>query len=354
MLPQLERYAGVAINWNMFGTSGVRRKPARATSLETFVQCENQVNAHLKVLVQVDRVASMWIHSATPVAGDPYCIVNLLGLPAGVAFAPEITADADATLRLNHYFTRDEQFMLDHKVASHIRAGFPDSETIIRETNARFSARRSDGAIERFAPELRRLLESPIVNKISSYAASVRQRGGKPLPITASTALPLLDWSWYATRYPDLGAAGVTSRADLEQHWLNHGKREGRYPNVVCEVARRDGTFDWFAYSRSVWGTGVVPSLYAAAHHRLQCIGASSVVVNNVRAELRARRLDQAKARSNKTTTTPTTATRSAVAAARTPRTSALSSAAAARAPTTPKTANNVVDKRRIASPLKS
>ena len=51
-----------------------------------------------------------------------------------------------------------------------------------------------------------------------------------PVPLDRETfATPdVFEPRFYATHYPDLAAAGVVTDAQLEQHWLSHGVREGR------------------------------------------------------------------------------------------------------------------------------
>jgi glycosyltransferase involved in cell wall biosynthesis len=48
----------------------------------------------------------------------------------------------------------------------------------------------------------------------------------------SSTETHAFDFLFYATRYPDLTAAGLTSEVDLKMHYERSGKREKRTPNV--------------------------------------------------------------------------------------------------------------------------
>lgn len=48
-------------------------------------------------------------------------------------------------------------------------------------------------------------------------------------PYSANVLNPLVfDHVFYAAKYPDLAAAGLTTREQLESHWLTHGAKEGR------------------------------------------------------------------------------------------------------------------------------
>jgi lipopolysaccharide biosynthesis protein len=42
-----------------------------------------------------------------------------------------------------------------------------------------------------------------------------------------------LDWSWYLLHYADLRVAGIDTEAKALQHWLTHGRGEGRACNVL-------------------------------------------------------------------------------------------------------------------------
>lgn len=60
-----------------------------------------------------------------------------------------------------------------------------------------------------------------------------------PVPLDRETfATPdVFDPRFYATHYPDLATAGVVTDAQLEQHWLMHGVREGRQASPTFSTA---------------------------------------------------------------------------------------------------------------------
>jgi len=52
----------------------------------------------------------------------------------------------------------------------------------------------------------------------------------------------LFDWNYYLDKYPDLIKNGVNTQKQATQHWLNHGKKEGRVS------IRTPDLFDWHYY----------------------------------------------------------------------------------------------------------
>lgn len=242
VLPQLERYAGVAINWHMHGTAGVEHKPpAPVTSLETFTRCESMaqpvplstgsMSGYVKCLVQVARVDDFPTpHVAAATTSDAYGVVDTNGVRVTNPYWAPGSYDE---LRVAHYWTRDEHHARRHKQALRRRAGYAefDDQQWYEATLAALNAAPSDGAILRFVPELRARLEAPFDARPPTYAAAA--------DVHNAAVLSLLDWQWYLARYDDLRRAGVTNRSAAERHWIAHGKREGRHPNAAHEASRQ-------------------------------------------------------------------------------------------------------------------
>lgn len=275
VLPQLERYAAVHINWRRFGTNGVAEKPADVTSLDAFTRCAAALDNECKPLVQVRRVRARTHspHYATPLDGEAASdmpdrvdgtyayVVDTDGVRMTRGPFPPKTGLSAGTLRLNHYFTRDRRFMRERKQASHARAGFtPPSDAELTAIDAATNAVRSDGAIERFADELRSRLAAPF-DAAPAYVAAP----------SAAAPLPMLDWHWYVERYADLPNVGMTSRQAAETHWRSWGRAERRHPNAIAEAIAADG-FDWRYYTTthaSLLGERVARSMDACAKHWL-------------------------------------------------------------------------------------
>lgn len=254
-LPQLERYAGVAVCWQRYGTNGVARLSPRRSCLDAFTRHENSDPGRpreIKLLVQPALVRTkMSVHNLADAAtayNDDVCsayVVRIDGVRVDGAFtAPPLWHEA----RIVHYWTRDEHYLRTRKSASHIRAGYQTSVDDVVTESQWMNAERSDGAIERYAPLMNKLLATDdyaerrrLVNEWTR--ANVEQI--PPAPIRA------LDWKWYATRYADdLTRAGVptSSRAAIERHWVERGTMERRQPNAICEAVARH-RFDWHAYA---------------------------------------------------------------------------------------------------------
>ena len=52
------------------------------------------------------------------------------------------------------------------------------------------------------------------------------------------------DWQGYLNNYPDLRKAGITTANSAMEHWLSHGKSEGR----TCERQPNMHLIDWKMY----------------------------------------------------------------------------------------------------------
>ena len=205
-----EAYGGLAVNWQMFGTSGVEAVPATASMLQLLnrkAPPQYHMNKHVKVIIQPSRVKSIEaLHQA--VYEDDYYTVDTSGTKVDSPFNPRIPLDV---LQINHYFCRDRRYFQQVKLPRRAAYGTDPSEVVQweKEMNAVY-----DNSIARFLPRLVQRLD---LHRFPLYYS----------------------WKYYIAAYPDLARSGVDNEEKAAIHWLTHGQKEGR-----------QATFDWRRYLR--------------------------------------------------------------------------------------------------------
>lgn len=100
----LERFfAGVAINWKMFGTSGYVRKPNGGT-LKNYVRCADGYSELVKSIVNPFAIASCRVHNER--LFPPFVVINESGNPV---INHCYFAKTSEMFQINHYFSRSEE-----------------------------------------------------------------------------------------------------------------------------------------------------------------------------------------------------------------------------------------------------
>ncbi len=155
-LEKFEEFGGVAVNWQVFGTSGVQRIPNDRLLIETLhlkLAETDRLNKTVKSIVRPDRTEAC--PSSHYMAFRPgYYQVNSDCVRFEGRVAPYVQID---TFRVNHYRTRDEHFLQTKKIPR-VRKWW-NQETVnawaamYEEYNAV-----SDKTISRFLPGLRQRL----------------------------------------------------------------------------------------------------------------------------------------------------------------------------------------------------
>lgn len=208
LLQSYEQYGGLAVNWQMFGTSGVLEIPAHKTMAQLLTRkapLDYSMNQHVKVIVQPSKVRAIdKLHQAT-YYDDNYTVDSNRVMISG-PFNSKVPIDL---VQINHYFCRDLKFFQETKLPRRKAYGTP-VEAVMRweqEMNRVF-----DYSIQRFVPLLLKRLNLHLVP--SCY-----------------------HWKWYLLRYPDLSRNGVTTEEQALEHWLTFGIRE-----------HRDPSFPWKSY----------------------------------------------------------------------------------------------------------
>jgi hypothetical protein len=115
ILDEYEAFGGVAVNWQVFGTSNVARIPKgkKMTDLLYLKAIEDQsTNLHVKSIVRPERVKGCDnAHSMTYLPG--YFQVNTKKECVEGALSKSVLIDQ---MRINHYTLRDERYLKEQKL----------------------------------------------------------------------------------------------------------------------------------------------------------------------------------------------------------------------------------------------
>ena len=100
----IERFfAGVAINWKMFGTSDFVKKPEGGT-LKNYVRCAEGYSGLVKSIVNPLAIASCRVHNMR--LFPPFVMINESGNPV---ISHCYFASTSVMFQINHYFSRSEE-----------------------------------------------------------------------------------------------------------------------------------------------------------------------------------------------------------------------------------------------------
>lgn len=173
LLAEHEAYGGLYVRWEPFGTGYVSQLGDNELLTERLMLKWQFIRGHDmlgKSIVQPLRVRRVGIHVSELLPGSAYFDSN-----PGMA-------SATARIRVHHYWSRDERFLLDVKLprTARIKGWQLDAERI-----AFFKTLFNDvpdAAMQRFAPELRR--------RVFGAVAPVRPRASGGQPRTARGRTP--------------------------------------------------------------------------------------------------------------------------------------------------------------------
>ena len=114
-LKEYEEFSGVVVNYRMFGTSNIERIPEDKLSIETLIfRAQNDYHQHktIKSIVQPKYIKFMYAHT-----GDffpsYYSVTENKERFRGSAWRSSCSVDK---IRINHYWTRDEDFFCNVKI----------------------------------------------------------------------------------------------------------------------------------------------------------------------------------------------------------------------------------------------
>lgn len=121
-LSDYREFAGVAANWQMFGTSNVTQLIPGKLMIEQLTRCGDtsleEINSPIKSIVQPSLVFKFHNDPHSPAFQHGYYQVNTDKVPFLGPFSPYIQVDK---LRINHYWTRDEYYFWNFKVPRQTR-----------------------------------------------------------------------------------------------------------------------------------------------------------------------------------------------------------------------------------------
>lgn len=156
-LKQYEKYAGVCVNWLMFGTSHVYDIPKKRLMIEVLTRCAEQTNManfHVKSIVRPELVSRC--------KNQHYCHYKLGGYALDANFRRVDGAYTQTVLldkiRINHYWSRTEKFLNEYKIPRRNAMYGEDGEPLRRQAEEYNQA--EDKAILQFVKKLRSAMQS--------------------------------------------------------------------------------------------------------------------------------------------------------------------------------------------------
>lgn len=154
VLKQYEEFGGVYANWRIFGTSRIHNIPKNQLLIETLTLCTRKsfsANLYVKSIVRPE-YADHFPNPHHPIYRPGYYQVNTNKVPFEGPFLS--TYIQDNKLRINHYWTRDENFFYRVKVPRQKKwGGKPNAQEILQGVNLE-----RDEAILRFVSDLKKAM----------------------------------------------------------------------------------------------------------------------------------------------------------------------------------------------------
>jgi len=153
-----EEYAGLCVNWLLFGTSDLPSLPAGTLLVESLVRCaprDEKRNRMIKSIVQpkyTERARSA--HNFKYKKG--YFAINPLRDQIDGIFSPRPSYDF---IRINHYWTRTEDYFANRKITSRGKRRIYEDEAYLRKLSKNYNES-TDAAILQFMPLLREKMMS--------------------------------------------------------------------------------------------------------------------------------------------------------------------------------------------------
>ncbi len=149
-----EEFAGLGINWQMFGTSGVGSLPKGKTLVETLVMKKKTNGILIKSIVQPARVVGV-INQHVCKFVDGFFLVNENKKRLEYDVNNPCVEEAVNLVQINHYYTRTEDFFI--KKSERRRRIMNEDMSVSLEAYKTFNEVKDD-CILRFVPLLRMIL----------------------------------------------------------------------------------------------------------------------------------------------------------------------------------------------------
>jgi hypothetical protein len=150
-LRDYEGFGGVCVNWQMYGTSNVKKIPKNKLMIESLLLKSPPLyppNRHVKLIVRPESITSFGNpHHANFIEGS-YAVNSDKNKCLG-----ELSPVVIDNIRINHYWSRDEDFFYNEKIPRRSIWGVGASGTI--KCNEEIN-KISDEAILKYVPKLRK------------------------------------------------------------------------------------------------------------------------------------------------------------------------------------------------------
>lgn len=150
-----KKFGGVVANWQMFGTSEVKKLRSDQLMIEQLICCAQsdllQYNAPIKSIVQPKHVVGFQYDPHHVLYHPGYNQVNTDKVSFDGPISPYVQVNQ---LRINHYWTRDEFYFWNYKFPRQLKWNNATIETftIICDKYNQYT----DLTIQRFVPQLRK------------------------------------------------------------------------------------------------------------------------------------------------------------------------------------------------------
>lgn len=151
LLKDYEKYGGLAVNWQVYGSSGNKTKPA-GFQFERYtmkVPSGAKVNTHVKSVVRPDRVVRCTSPHSFQYMDGSYA-VNENGVRVDGPFSDPVSV---SKVRVNHYFCRTEEEYKRKLARGEPNGAGPKDMRLFNATNA--EAVEADDFATRFVPHLK-------------------------------------------------------------------------------------------------------------------------------------------------------------------------------------------------------
>lgn len=152
-LKNYEKFAGIRVNWQMYGTSHQPSIPEGQTLIETLVlkaPWDYNENTIIKMIVRPERIKRLNLHEAFPEKGFSMTNPQLTGRKKN-----DIQID---DIRINHYWTRAEDYFFNYKIPRAQRIRYTDYPQSVIDKIIKNYNKVEDRIMDKFVPQLRERL----------------------------------------------------------------------------------------------------------------------------------------------------------------------------------------------------
>lgn len=161
-----ENCPAIGIDWVVFGTGGHKKRPEGLVTenyFSTFEDADNLLNLRIKCIVNPDEVYDVYSPHFCVLKNGRYAVDEngeeittkwMYVSGSGPAFTGK---NSTRTIRINHYWTKSEQDLLEKCNRGYAAGGFnPDYDGIMKRLDY---PQKEDRIMEKFVPDIKRVLQ---------------------------------------------------------------------------------------------------------------------------------------------------------------------------------------------------